>query len=137
MSDAVAAMRTYLKTQSGVTDLCGGSDARIYYGNLPQNPTLPAVVLEQTGDDIQRKLAGATTLRRTRINVHAYAESQPDAAALADALATAIEFGSGTWDTMDVRRALVEGVVDASEPLREGRQAFRNVRSLLTVVWHN
>lgn len=133
MSDAVAAMRTYLLTQSGVTDECS---TRIYYGNLPQAVTLPAVVIEQTGDDIARHLGATTTLRRTTIGVHAYAENHTDAAALGDALVSAIEFDSGTWGTVTVNRAYVEGVVDITEPPRDASQAYRRIRSLLAIVWH-
>jgi len=132
VSDAVAGMRTYLLTQSDVTN----TTSRIYFSNLPQGVTLPAVVLEQSGDEIVRHLSNTTTLRRTTINVIAYASTHTVAASLGDVLTTAIEFDTGTWGSVSVRRAYVEGTVDLVEPPIDGSEDFRHVRSLLSVVWH-
>jgi hypothetical protein len=133
MSDPVAAMRTHLLTQSGVTNLVS---SRIYYGNLPENATLPAVMIEQRDSQVQRRLAATTSLRRASLNVNAYATTHSALASLGDALVSAIEFKTGTWGTVSVRRAYVEGQFDVNEPPRDGSSAYRCIRSLLAVVWH-
>jgi hypothetical protein len=126
-------MRTYLLTQAGVTAIVS---TRIYYGNLPENATLPAVMIEQRDSDVIRKLAATTTLRRASLNVHGYATTHAAVASLGDALTAAIEFATGTWGSVSVRRAYIEGQVDSHEPPRDGSQAYRCIRSLLAVVWH-
>lgn len=133
MSDAVAAVRTQLLATSGVTDLVG---TRIYFDNLPQNATLPAIVVEQSSDDIIRHLGATTAHRRTAVNAHCYATTHTSAAAVGAAVETAMEFGTGTWGGVTVDRCLVEGTVDLVEPPRDGADAWRRVRSLLLVVWH-
>ena len=133
MSDAVAAMRTYLLTQSGVTDLVA---TRIYFDNLPQGATLPAIVVEQVNDDIIRSLNATDSLRRTSVNAIVYASSHTSAAAAGDAVESAVEFATGAWGTVTVRRALVESAVDVIESPQDASDAYRNVRSLACVVWH-
>lgn len=134
MSDPVAAMRTHLLAQSGVTTLVS---TRVYYGNLPENATLPAVMIEQRDTEVIRKLTATTTLRRASLNVHAYATTHSAVASLGDALTAALEFATGTWGSVSVRRAYIEGQYDTHEPPRDGSQAYRCIRSLLAVVWHN
>lgn len=133
MSDSVASMRTYLLTQSGITDIVG---SRIYFNDLPQNPTLPAVALELQQSEIIRHLTATTTLRRDMVNAYGYASTYTSAAALGAAIETALEFASGTWGSMKCKLCLVEGTVDVTEPPRDGSQAWRWVRSIMAVVWH-
>ena len=133
MSDSVSSMKTYLLTQSGVTDLVV---ARIYYSDLPQNVILPALALELTQSEIIRHLSATTTLRRDTVNVYCYAGTYTAAAALGAAVETALEFATGTWGAMAVSRCLVEGTVDVTEPPRDASEAWRWVRGIMAVVWH-
>ena len=134
MSDILAATRTYLLTQSGVTDLVA---TRLYYDNLPQNATLPAVVLYQTAEDATRHLASSDTLNRHGLLLEVYATTHTSAAAVGEALKAAIEMQSGTWGTVDVRGAYVESVVDSPDAPKDGSQNYRRVRTLLCGVQAN
>ena len=133
MSDSVASLRTHLLTVSGVTDLVV---ARMYFNDLPQDATLPALAIELTQSEIIRHLSATTTLRRDTVNVYAYADSYTGAAALGAAIETALEFATGTWGTMAVSRCLVEGTVDVTEPPRDASEAWRWVRGIMLVIWH-
>ena len=134
MSDIVAATRTYLLTQSGVTDLVG---TRIYYDNLPQGATLPAVVVYQAGEDLVRHIAAADTLSRHALMVDVFATTHASIAALGAALVTALEMQTGTWGTVDVRRVHVDNIVDTVESPRDGSDAFRHVRIMSCGAWAN
>lgn len=133
MSDIVAAMRTHLLADAPVAAVVG---TRAYYQQLPQNPTLPAIVLELTQSEIIRHLSSTTTLRRAMVNAYVYATTHAAAASLGDKVETALEFISGSWGTVTVERCLVEGTVDVTEPPQDGSQAWLYVRGIMAVVWH-
>jgi len=130
----VADMRTYLLTQSGVTGLCS---TRVYFSALPQNITLPAVVLERTDTTVpSRTLAATGSLYRSEITAYAYGATESAMAGLGDALHAAIEFDTGTWGSSTVDRSFVEHYHDLVEEPWDGSQAWRFVRAMFCVVWH-
>lgn len=133
MSDVVAAMRTHLLADANTAAIVA---TRIYFQQIPQNPTLPAIVLELTGSEIIRHLTATTTLRRDMLNAYCYASTHAAAANLAEKVETALEFKSGTWGTMTIKHSMVEGLVDAVEDPRDGSQGYQFVRSVMAVVWH-
>lgn len=135
MSDILAGVRSKLLTVSGVTDLIV---SRIYFSNLPQAATLPAIVLELSVSSlIDRHLSATGTLYESSVNVYCYASTHTAAAALGDAVHTALEFGTGTWGTVTVKRCYVDNTQDVIEPPRDGSDAFRRIRGLLCSIWHN
>ena len=133
--DAVAATRTRLLAVSAVTDLVG---TRVYWEALPQGATLPAIVLElNTSECIDRHLAGTGVLFESSVNVYCYADTHTASVALGDAVYTALEFQSGTWGTVSIKRVYVENTQDVTEPPRDGSQAARRVRALFVSIWHD
>ena len=134
MSDILGAMRTKLLATTAVTDLIG---TRIYFDDLPQSATLPAIVIEMTNSEVaDRTLSATGTLYRAGINVYCYATTRTTSISVGDAVYAALEFATGTWGSVSVKRALVENTQDVTEPPRDGSAAWRFVRALFTVVWH-
>jgi len=132
VSDAVAAVRAHLADTGDVTDLVS---TRLYYDNLPQNATLPAIVLWQSGDELVRNLATAEDLHRAVVHVDIYADTHTTLVSVGEAAEAAIEMQSGTWGTITVQRAYVETIIDGEEPPRDGSDQFRRVRSMVCPVW--
>ncbi len=134
MSDPVTALRAYLLTVSDVTDECG---TRVYYNNLPQGATLPAVVLELTASEVaDRHLVATGTLYNSQVSAHCYAGTHAAAVTLGDAVYAAIEFQSGTWGGVAVKHATVENTHDVVDWPRDGSDVVRHVRSVMNSVWH-
>jgi len=126
--------RTHLLTQSDVTDLVG---TRIYYDNLPQNASIPALVIEMSDDEpAARHLTGSGTLHRAGVGIFAYADTHPTVASVGEAVLASIEYASGTWGDSTVHRAFVENVQDATDAPKDGGHVFRRVRGLLCTVWY-
>jgi len=128
----VADLRTYLLTQSGVTDLVS---TRIYYENLPQDATLPAVVLNQTAEDLVRHLAASDTLSRVSLLVDIYSTTEASANAVSAAVTAAVEMDTGTWGSSTIRRAYIESVSDAYNMPRDGSEQLHNIRMLSAIAW--
>lgn len=86
----VETVRAKLTADAALTALVG---SRIYPQFLPQDPTLPAIVLSVISDvPVQPSFTGshATTLREARLQVDAYATKYLDAHQVADAVDAAI-----------------------------------------------
>ena len=133
MSDVVAAVRSKLAATGTVTALVS---TRLYYDNLPQNATMPAIVIEQTGIDNVRHLTASISLVRKTVAIHCFATTHASAVATGDAVEAALEFSTGTWGTLKVKRAYVEGTADIVEPPRDASDNFRRVRSIMVAIWH-
>jgi hypothetical protein len=74
-----AAIRTRLLAQSALTALVG---TRVYALVIPQQPTLPAIRLQQIGRDEPMHLRGPVTVFRARLQVDAIAYSKETADAV-------------------------------------------------------
>ena len=136
MSDIVKALRTYMLT---VTDITNEVSTRIYYDNLPQNATLPAVVISNDGAELIRNIASADSLRRSTMSVEIYSDSTTAHADVTDAeeaVTATLEHNTGTWDTVAVRECLIDDLADTIETPVDGGDAFRRVRTISCVVWH-
>ena len=135
MSDIVAATRTHLLAQSGVTDLVS---TRIYYNNLPQNATLPAIVVELVGSEVMdRHLSATGALYRAQVNVYCYASTHSVVAAVGAAVYAAMEFITGTWGSVTVKLSLVEHEHDLTVPPRDASENYQQMRALMCAVLHN
>jgi len=76
---------TYLKTQDGVTALVGsGTSARIYPVYAKEGASLPYLVFVQSGGESYRSLSGGSGIRRTALQIYAYAATQAGSDALAE-----------------------------------------------------
>lgn len=138
MSNIVNDMRTYLISKSAVTAL---TSTRIYFGNLPQNSKLPAVVMSLIDSDSQKHLTNADGLRRSSIQLDCYGTSTgnaPYASAynVAEQIRKVVDFNSGTWGSSTVRRALVDDQRDFEDEPGDGSEFSRFGRSVDVTVWH-
>lgn len=134
MSDILDATRDYLLTQAGVTALAGN---RIYWTELPQGATLEAIVLELTGSAVEdRHLTATGSHYRASVNVLCYGATHTEAAALAEAVYTALEFDTGTWGSVTVTRCFVEQRHELTDAPRDGSEAFTHIVALMCVMWH-
>ena len=91
MSDAASVVRTRLLSVSAVTAL---ASTRIYTGQLPQSPTLPAVLVERVSEVQPSHLRGSQGLQMVRVQVTSVASSRATAVAL-DAAVDGDGAGSG------------------------------------------
>ena len=80
-------LRTYLLTQSAVTDLVGASGSRIYQDHLPENATLPAATFQVLSTDPAHDLPdGDASASFSLIQVVSYDDTASDAQTLANAI---------------------------------------------------
>jgi len=133
MADLLKGYRTYLLTKTPVTDLVG---TRIYFGNLPQDPTFPAVVLHLILRDTERHLTNASGLARSVVQVDCHAETHDAAEDLSEQVRLVTEFYRGAWGVETIRRSIVGDVADLSEHPRDGSQLFVHIRSMDVTTWH-
>ena len=98
------ALRTYLRSVSGVTDLVGAGDAaRIWPDSGRQDATLPFVVYHFAPGRSYSHLGGSVQVEETRIEIACYAETDTAADALQDAIDAALPQNfRGSWDTAEV-----------------------------------
>ncbi len=126
--------RTHLLGDTTVAGLVG---SRIFYGALPQAIGMPAVTLELSDSRMEsRTLAATGSVYRSEVDILAYGNSEPSVESLGDAIYDRIEFNSGTWGTTTIQRAMVEYWNDLIQDPRDGGQAWRFLRVLSCVVWH-
>lgn len=82
---------TFLKTKSGITALVGAAtSARIYPVYAKQGAALPHLVYVQNGGDSYRHLGGGSGIRRTVLQVFAFAATQAGADTLAEQVRIAL-----------------------------------------------
>jgi len=135
VSDIVSATRTHLLADTATAAIVG---TRVYFGALPQSATLPAIVVELSqGEVADRHLTATGSLYRSAVNIYAYGATHATAAALGDAIHAAVEFAAGTWGSVSVSRAMVENTQDVPEPPRDASGAWRFVRAIFAIIWHN
>jgi hypothetical protein len=132
MSDIVADLRTYLLTQTPVTNEVG---TRMYFDHLPQGCTLPALVLEQNDLQIIRHLTASTTLRRAQVNILVVSESHTSARAAQAAIQDVVEFDNGTWGSTNVRRSYVDDEYDGNYSPGDASEDFTRVAYTTATVW--
>jgi hypothetical protein len=89
---------TYLKTRTGITALVGATtSARIYPDIAKQKASLPHLVYTVSGGDSFRHLRGDSGIRRTVLQVFAYAATRAGADALAEQVRQSLANYRGTW----------------------------------------
>lgn len=93
MADAANAVRTRLTEHAGTAALIG---TRAWFGALPQNPTLPASVVQQISGPRNSAMGADLALFQPRIQVKANASTRAGAKALAEQQRAALQRYSGT-----------------------------------------
>ena len=109
MANIKTAIRTYLLTQSGVTDLVV---ARITPDHLPQKSALPAIVLTKISGNSQQHLSGPSGWATPRIQVDCVATTSDGAEELREQVRLAMQnHGSNKGAQTLMGDVVVSGVV--------------------------
>lgn len=135
MSDVAKAVRTQLGNTSDVTNTAPATQH--HFLTLPQGATLPAVVIQNNGRDLTRHLGDAQTLADYRLIISCYSEDPDELETLGDAVASALEMQTGSWNSIDIRRAHIDDIVDVEEAPNDGSSTWRFVRLIMVGVWAN
>jgi hypothetical protein len=116
------ALRTYLLTKTGITDLIGtGGNARIYKDKIPQkNTTWPVLTYRTVSTQQEHDLSGACGMARPRIQLDCWHETSVGAEALAEAVRNALDGYTGAMGSATVSVALLEDTQDFYRPNEDG-----------------
>jgi hypothetical protein len=125
MADAAAAVRTRLTVYAGTTALIG---TRAFFGFLPQNPTLPASVVQQISGPREHAMGSDVDKFAARVQVKAHATTRAGAKALAEQQRAALQRYTGTSAGTVVGDSFLIDEDDEAEPevgIWTVRQDFR------------
>lgn len=86
-------LRTKLTGDAGVAALVG---TRVYWRNLPQEPTYPAITLETIGGDPDNTINATQVLHWARVRINAWGKTYGAAYELAAAIETALNMTTTT-----------------------------------------
>ena len=100
MADHEDAVRDRLLAYSGVFTLVS---TRVWYSALPQDPTLPAVTLQQISGLPASVFGGDTGEVEIRVQVDAWAETRAGAKALGEAVRGALQRHTGTYGGVTIQ----------------------------------
>ena len=106
MADVVSAVRTWLLSQSAVTDVIS---QRMYLDVLRQDATLPAATISKTSESHVALLSDRSGLVQTRLKIECYSKNRLTTNALAEAIYTSgVAVLKGTINSVDIRGVSVE-----------------------------
>ncbi len=91
-------------------------DRRAYYKNLPQNPTYPAIVLEQISSDPLNTVNAVPALSWVRARVIAYGKTYADADELGIAVEDALNGQTFSLSGLEIGSIVADGMRDFYEP---------------------
>lgn len=123
------ALRQRLLDDVTVAGLAG---TRVDWGARPQGSALPAVVLVLVSDARPQHMKDFQQLRESRVQADCYAAKQADAAALREAVISAL-VPSGAFSDVRFERGFVDGLRDTEENTETGI-VHRSSPDLL--IWH-
>jgi hypothetical protein len=107
MADLGKAVRAYLLSKVGITDLVGTT--RIYTDQLPQQATLPAIVMNQLFTTHEHALSDFAGLAHARLQFECYAATRLVANSMAEAIrSSGIITQKGSTSGVDIRGVRVE-----------------------------
>jgi len=125
MADASDAVRTRLTAHAGTSALIG---TRAFFGFLPQNPTLPASVVQQITGARVHAMGADVDKFEALVQVKAHATTRAGAKALAEQHRAALQRYSGTSASTVVHDTFLVVEDDEMEPeagIWTVRQDFR------------
>lgn len=131
MTTIEEALFAHLTANAGVTALVS---TRVYPVQMPQNPTLPAIVYNRISGERVQHMQGSSGLASPRIQFDCFAKTYAVAKAVAEALRLAIEGFSGTMGGVngpDVNSCLLQSDSDGYEDDLEVYWV-----SVDYIVWH-
>lgn len=100
---------SYLIGQSTITALVG---TRVYPLHLPQNPTLPALTMEQTQAEYEYCITGSANWAAPTIRISVYSESLPEIATIAEALRNVLQGYKGTMGAIRIHYCTLTNTED-------------------------
>lgn len=106
MADVISAVRTYLLSQSSVSDVIG---QRMYFDRLKQKATLPACTITRVSEDHAHTLSNRSGLVWTRLQIECYSLSRLTSCSLAEAIyKTGVAALKGVTNSVNIRGVQVE-----------------------------
>jgi hypothetical protein len=119
MSNITKAVSVHLLSESAVTSICS---TRIVIGALKQGMQLPALVVSKISDVPENHIAGPGSLSTARIQVDCFADTQPVASSLKDAVTNAMETEgvAVTWDSIEITESNLDDDSEFYEPPIDG-----------------
>tara|TARA_R100000808_G_scaffold7070_1_gene20817 strand:- start:27165 stop:27584 length:420 start_codon:yes stop_codon:yes gene_type:complete len=133
MSTLKKAIIDYLLTQTAVTDLVG---TRIRPGVIEQGLARPHLRVDQTGSDVHYAMSGNTGLGETFIEIVCEADSEKDAADLADVVRKEVDGFSGTWGSVSVKASFWRGTRDTRTAPLSGGEIGLPSQTIAVEVFH-
>ena len=104
---------------------------RIYFQHLPQEPTYPALVIEQVSADPHNAVNETQTLHWSRVRVHAWATTYAAADTLASTVQTALNGKKAAVTGLAIRSVVAEGPWDMYDPSVDAYQISQDFK-----IWH-
>ena len=106
MADVVSSIRTYLLSQSAVSDVIS---QRMYLDVLKQNATLPAATITKTSETHEHELSRRSGLVQTRLKIECHSRNRLTTNALAEAIyKTGVATLKGATNSVNIRGVTVE-----------------------------
>ena len=137
MADITKSLRTYLLTQSTVTDVCG---TRINFDEADQswidNSATHVLLHFITGDSV-RSLDGPSGLARTVVQVDCLSDSHQTATDLREQIRLVTEnTTNATWGSQAIGRCYANKIADSTDRPSKGAAHSRRKCPLELTVWH-
>lgn len=134
MATVAANLRTYLVAQSSVTDQVG---TRVYFGNIPNASTLPAVAINLVRDETIRSINnGASGLYNASLDVEVHADTYTAANTAGEAIKDALDDYAGAMGSMTCRKCYADNGGDTEYAPLDASDKFRFVRSVDVDLWY-
>lgn len=106
MADVVSAVRTYLLSQSAVTDVIS---QRLYLDVRPQHATLPAATITKSSESHDHTLSDRTGTVKTRLQIECFSALRLTSNALAETIyKTGVAALKGVTNSVNIRGVQVE-----------------------------
>jgi len=105
---------------------------RVYWGKLPQQPTWPAITLEQVSSNPHNALNSLPGLLWSRVRIHAWGSTYEMANAGAMLIETALNGATYTTTGLVVRSVVAQGLRDFYEPAVEAFHVSQDFS-----IWHS
>jgi len=124
----------YLLDQSPVTALVS---TRIRPGLPEQGLARPHLRVDQGGGEVHYSMAGNTGLAETVFDIVCEADSEKDAADLAETVRKEVDGYSGTWGSETVKASFWRGTRDSRTSPTDGGELGQPSQTVAVQVMHN
>lgn len=115
MADLEKSVRTRLLAHAGVSDLVQAGQ-RVYYGELPKDPTLPAITIQEIVSVPEGAMGEDCGIALATIQVDAWAETRQEAKDLGEQVRDALQRYHGTHDSSELTFVGMTGAGPRRDP---------------------